>query len=92
MLKIDRNAFLALALGMNLAACASAKPATGPASNNTTSDKAMAPTQEGGMAVAPHNECVAYSPTGECTKWEPTQECVAWSPTNECTKWEPRNE
>ena len=51
MLKIDRTAFLALALGMNLAGCASSKPATGPASNTTTTDKSMAPTQEGGMAV-----------------------------------------
>ena len=94
MLKIDRKAFLALALGLmgstGLGACAG--KAAGPASNTTTTQKSeMAPTGEG-MAAAPHEECIAWSPTNECTKWEPTQECVAWSPTNECTKWEPKSE
>jgi hypothetical protein len=89
MLKIDRKAFLALALGMNLGACGGK---AAPASTTTTEQKGtMSPTGEG-MAAAPHNECIEFTPTGECTKWEPTQECVAFSPTGECQKWEPRHE
>ncbi|MBX3161010.1 MAG: hypothetical protein KF773_33935 [Deltaproteobacteria bacterium] len=97
MLKIDRNAFLALALGMNLAACFSGGKAGGPATTgpgvtDTHSGKRMPPPSgEAGM-MAPHGECVEFDPSGECTRWEPTQECVEFDPSGECTKWEPHGE
>ena len=93
MLKIDRTAFLALALGMNLAGCYTKSTATtGTPGSNTGMTKKMPPPTHEGMAVGPHNECVEFSPTGECTRWEPTEECVQFDPTGECTKWEPQGE
>ena len=102
MLKIDRQAFLALAMGMHLGACYTS-PSTPPpgqprqAMPGPSNEMGMSPTGEG---MAPADECVGWTPTGECNKWEPrneggympTQECVGWTPTGECNKWEPRNE
>jgi hypothetical protein len=84
MLKIDRKAFLALALGMSVGGCYTSNPppAVGPA---TSPAPAAAP-------AAPQDECIGWTPTGECNKWEPTQECVGWTPTGECNKWEPYHE
>ena len=95
MLKIDRKTFLALALGMNLAACAGGKGqpvvnTTGCGGKGTMAGKKMPPPHhEAGMA--PHGECMEFSP-GECTRWEPTQECIEFDPSGECTKWEPSGE
>jgi hypothetical protein len=92
MLKIDRSAFLALALGMNLGACGgSATPAPANPGSGPTTKATPGPTSES-MAMAPHNECIGWDPKGECTKWAPTEECVAFDPKGECTKWEPRKE
>ena len=102
MLKIDRQAFLALAMGMNLGACYVSSPPPPPQQPRQMPGPAneMAPTGEG--AMAPADECVAWTPTGECNRWEPrnegggmmapAQECIAWTPTGECNKWEPRKE
>jgi hypothetical protein len=96
MLKIDRNAFLALALGMNLGACYTS-PSPQPTMGNQTRPM-PGPVSETAYA-APHNECVAWTPTGECNKWQasaPHNECVGWTPTGECNKWDtavaPQNE
>ena len=99
MLKIDRQGFLALAMGMQLAGCYTSPSTPPPAGGRKMMPtNEMAPTGETGMA--PAQECVGWTPTGECNKWEPrneggmapVQECVAWTPTGECNKWEPRNE
>ncbi len=97
MLKIDRSAFLALALGMNLGGCYSSPPPQQTMGNTTRS--MPGPTSETAYA-APHNECVGWTPTGECSQWEaataPQNECVGWTPTGECNKWDaavaPQNE
>jgi hypothetical protein len=88
MLKIDRKAFLALALGMNLGACGGKQT---PAPSNNETKSMPGPTNES-MAVAPHNECIDWDPKGECIKWQPTEECTAWDPKGECTKFEPIKE
>ncbi len=102
MLKIDRQAFLALAMGMNLGACYVSSPPPQQPRQTTMPGPAneMAPTVEGG-SMAPADECVNWTPTGECNRWEPrneggmmapAQECIAWTPTGECNRWEPRKE
>lgn len=93
MLKIDRQAFLALALGMNLGGCyTSAQPAA--IGRSTTAPQ---PAVRRGMA--PVQECVEWTPAGECSRWEPqqeayapTNECTGWTPAGECNQWEPHNE
>jgi hypothetical protein len=100
MLKIDRQGFLALALGMQLGACytsSTTPPPSGGGGQKMMPTSEMSPTGE--SAMAPAQECVGWTPTGECNKWEPrneamapAQECIGWTPTGECNKWEPRNE
>jgi hypothetical protein len=101
MLKVDRQAFLALALGMQLAGCYTSttpmggQPMGQPRQTPGPANE-MAPSHEGHMA--PAQECTGWTPTGECNKWEPrnemapAQECTGWTPTGECNKWEPRKE
>ncbi len=98
-LKVDRQGFLALALGMQLGGCfVSTTPAPPSTPRNMPGpSNEMAPT---GEAMAPAQECTGWTPTGECNRWEPrgeavmapAQECVGWTPTGECSKWEPRRE
>ena len=95
MLKIDRKAFLALALGMSAGGCyVSTPPPAGYYPQPAPSPQA-APTPAGAPAprtAAPQDECIGWTPTGECNRWEPTQECVGWTPTGECNQWEPYRE
>jgi hypothetical protein len=96
MLKIDRHAFLALALGMNLGACYTASPP--PSSSMGNQQRSMpGPTSEAGYG--PVQECVGWTPAGECNQWEPrqeamapVQECVGWTPAGECNQWAPGGE
>ncbi len=93
MLKIDRGAFLALALGMNLGACYSSSPPPQQPMGNGAARTMVGPTAE--TAYAPHNECVGWTPAGECTDWQaaaPHDECTGWTPTGECNQWAPVNE
>jgi len=107
MLKIDRQAFLALALGMNLGACftSSAPAQTGPEITNPDDKggggptaEGTAPTTESGMAptreggMAPTREGGTVAPTQECMKWNPKGECTQVAPTQECVAWSPTNE
>ena len=93
MLKIDRQAFLALALGMNLGACYT--QASGTAGYGTQPRVMPQPTAEAGYG-GPAQECVGWTPSGECNQWEPrnevgmspTQECIQWDPSGECTDWD----
>jgi hypothetical protein len=94
MLKIDRKAFLALALGMSVGGCyVNTNPPPGPRPQ-------MAPAQPQppqGPQVAPQQECVGWTPTGECNEWEamaaaPQDECIGWTPTGECNQWQPTQE
>lgn len=103
MLKIDRHAFLALALGMNLGACftSSAPPPSdptmqrgGPMENSPTAE-GTAPTGEGGptteTGMAPTGEG-GIAPRDECIKWNPKGECTQVAPTQECIGWSPTGE
>ena len=100
MFKIDRKAFLALALGMSAGGCyVSTPPPAGYYPQPAPSPQA-APTPGGepaSRAAAPQDECVGWTPTGECNQWEPMaaapqDECVGWTPTGECNRWEPTQE
>jgi hypothetical protein len=93
MLKIDRKAFLALALSMSAGGCYSANP---PPAAYPRAAPAPAPGEaEGqGAMAAPHEECVGWTPTGECNQWEdmpaaPQDECVGWNRAGECNRWDP---
>ena len=97
MLKIDRNAFLALALGMSVGGCYVAAP---PPQQPGYYPRASAP-PPGGMdpMAAPQEECVGWTQAGECNEWAqpgdtaaPQDECVNWTPTGECNRWEPNRE
>lgn len=83
-MKIDRNKFLALALGVNILACAApktpdAEPAeqdingqeltTPPAASSGMSQEGM--TQEGMTQEGPMEECIDWDPNNECIAWEP---------------------
>jgi hypothetical protein len=70
MLKIDRQAFLALALGMNLGACYT--QASGTAGVGPQPRVMPQPTAEAGYG--PAQECVGWTPSGECNQWEPRRE------------------
>ncbi|MEJ7602819.1 MAG: hypothetical protein WKG01_33335 [Kofleriaceae bacterium] len=100
MLKIDRQAFLALALGMNLGACfsSSAPAGTSPAmmekggqpSGDPTTQGGMTPTTESGMA--PTREGAMVAPREECVSWNPKGECTQVAPQQECVGWSPTGE
>jgi hypothetical protein len=94
---IDRNRFLALALGMSLGACGGGqKPA--PAPSNTSGAMEMGTTDEAGGTARTMDDlqCNGYDPTNECVSWNdgtvlqgyaPTSECIRWTPTDECNAW-----
>jgi hypothetical protein len=97
-MKIDRQGFLALALGLNAVGCyVSSPPPTymGPPGRPPAAS-APAPAVE--AASGPTQECVGWTPAGECNLWEPlqgyqpTQECVGWTPAGECNQWQPADE
>jgi hypothetical protein len=97
MLKIDRKAFLALALGMSVSGgCYVA--ATPPPQPGYYPRPAGPPPPSGDPMAAPHEECIGWAPTGECTQWDqggaaaPQDECVGWTPTGECNRWAPTQE
>ena len=108
MLKIDRQAFMALALGMNLGACfsSSAPAGTSPAmmekggqpAGDPTTQGGMTPTTEAGMAptreggMAPTGEGGMVAPREECVNWNPKGECTQVAPTQECVGWSPTGE
>jgi hypothetical protein len=97
MLKIDRQGFLALALGMNLGACYTNPPPSnmGPGGGGYGQPMQTAPTSE--ASYAPSQECVGWTPAGECSQWAPRHEghgmapvaeCIGWTPAGECNQWD----
>src|SRR6187402_3630909 len=95
MLKIDRKAFLALALGMSVGGCYTNPPPAAYPQPQGQPMQAEPPYQ--GQSAAPQDECVGWTPTGECNQWEsmaaaPQDECVGWNRAGECNRWEPARE
>jgi hypothetical protein len=93
MLKIDRKAFLALALGMSMGGCYTSSP---PPAAYPQAGPAQPPAYQS-PRTAPHAECIGWTPAGECNEWEsmaaaPQDECIGWTPTGECNAWEPTQE
>ncbi len=89
-MKIDRQAFLALALGMNAGCIIEQRGQTvqQPSSGNVAmpvQQQGYRPAQEG---YAPSQEVA--SPTRETVA--PAQECIGWTPTGECNRWQPTRE
>lgn len=90
-MKIDRQAFLSLAMGMQLGGCYVTPATSGSAYPQQQRPMAPQPTTE---AHAPTQECVAWTPAGECYQWAqatshaPVQECVGWAPSGECVQWD----
>ncbi len=96
MLKIDRKAFLALALGMSAGACY-VSPSPPPAAYPRQAPAQAQPGADQPPSAAPQDECVGWTPTGECNQWEsmaaaPQDECIGWTPTGECNAWAPTQE
>ena len=91
-MKIDRQKFLAIALG--LAGCGGGQPASGGQEGSSGGEVEAVEVSSGGE-VAPSAGCTEWDPSGECIAWVedgPAEECVEWDPSGECIGWEPAYE
>lgn len=96
--RINREGFLALALGMNAVGCYVSSPQPSYFTQPSPPAPPPPPAPADEAAYQPTQECVGWTPAGECNLWEPrqeyepTSECTGWTPTGECNAWQPADE
>jgi hypothetical protein len=94
-MKIDRQRFLSLVLGMS-------SPLVGCGGAAQSEPVATTPTHTVSVSVAPTAECIDWSPSGAClaygqvaalaptteAAYAPTSECYGWDSNGTCVEWE----